>query len=145
MSQAPCCLEAAADARAVDGRGPLRPGGLKARVLEQGFDELGCPSDEIRVGSVELGLDAVHGLRLGGHGGECRRPGPACQDRPSRVRVVVAKLVQARDQNMAARPAETITPQVRIIPACRPGVVPRSWRKPSAWATRPAINATPRP
>ncbi len=75
-------LEAAADARAVDGRGPLRSGGLEAGVLEQELGELGFPGEEVSIGGVELGLDAVHGLGVGGHGGHCRREAVGCQGLP---------------------------------------------------------------
>lgn len=52
-------------------------------MLEQEFDELGCPGDEVGVGGVGLGLDRDHGLRLGGHAGTFGL-------RPSHVNLVMA-------------------------------------------------------
>ncbi len=48
-------------------------------MLEQQLGELRFPGEEIGVGDVELGLVRGQRLRLGGHGGHCRREAVGCQ------------------------------------------------------------------
>ena len=49
-------------------------------MLEQQLVELALPGDELGIGGVDVGLDAVRGLGMDGHGAHRRDAGPGCQD-----------------------------------------------------------------